>query len=284
MKKLTNRYAIDRDIIDAVTKAGKLTNYTSEQLRGYIVEYAYKRHHNIPFEVAIQGKSDDGFDFIKDGKKYDIKATRCKGNHMDAEGYTAWSLTLGNVHEDTNYILCRTNWLKGAMFATVEECYEVSSEELTEVCAPVCKGEVLYEFMHEGSKEVMHSNRDCLVCTNKFLDCYLNGEAKIVRDGIVDGGHYGVWLEDVNYAEYRKLAVAGLDLSAVSELSELNDNAVLMYGDSIVAIREPGNEFRAEYRAYVDKVNKYAESVAANDQDDCPDSPYECAYGYGCYD
>lgn len=210
IKKLNGTYAVDEDIVRDVVAASQGTNYRDEELRGYIVEYAYKRKHGIPFKIEIEGNPDGGYDFIRDGKKYDIKATRCPTRWMTDAGYTAWSLTANKVHPNTTYILCRCSWggVKDHTTAWVDECYEVEYNELNDVCAEVKEDQPLWELMSINTRnylatKMVRSNRDCLVCTNKFIDQYIKGEAKLWfgYDDPEAGCASGI--DDATYTEFR---------------------------------------------------------------------------------
>lgn len=210
MNKLTKTYAVDADILRDVLQASKGTNYNEEELRGYIVEYAYKRQHGIPFRVEIDGYPDGGYDFIRDGKKYDIKATGCPRRWMADAGYTAWSLSTNKVHPNTTYILCRCSWkgMRDEETPYVQECYEIEYDELKEVFAEVKHNEPMWELMSINTRdyfstEMKRSNRDCLVTTNRFLDQFIKGNAKMVfgYDDPEAGCESGI--DTATYTEFR---------------------------------------------------------------------------------
>lgn len=210
MKKLTKTYAVDADIIRDVMAASKGTNYSDEELRGYIVEYAYKSQHGIPFKVEIDGYPDGGYDFIRDGKKYDIKATGCPTRWMTDAGYTAWSLSANKVHPNTTYILCRCSWkgMKDDETPWVQECYEIEYDELKDVFAEVKREEPLWELMSINTRDylstkMVRSNRDCLVTTNRFLDQFIKGEAKLIfgYDDPEAGCESGI--DNASYTDFR---------------------------------------------------------------------------------
>lgn len=257
MKKLNQSYVVDKDIIDAVVAAGKHTGYKGEELMGYIAEYSYKRRHGIPFKVAIEGNSDGGYDFVRDGKKCDIKATFCPSEWMRPEGYTAWSLTKEKLHVDTTYILCRTNWKEGMRYAFMEECYEVDFDELDVVGAEVHMHDAVYEYMSTRSLYVVHSNRDCVVCTNQFMDVYLQKMNKVAEwDNVDYSNRTDFWMADVSYPEFRKRLVGGYNISGHNKLSELCEEDREDIFKAIKSIRDPREYFRNEREIYEDWTSR----------------------------